>query len=147
MKKLISKICAITVTISFTMSLTTIVKATTYRSSYNSFKVSPHQTQKLASNPNLIPTCNGEPAPCVTRPTANQSGNKITFQWSGAGDFYNIRYRVSGGEKQVENRLGYFTLTNVQPNRIYSINIQACKSNFLSRSSCTTWETGSFTTR
>jgi hypothetical protein len=112
-------------------------------------QVLPHQTQKLASTPNLIPSCNvpGETAPCITPLNANQSGNKIIFRWGGAGDFYNVRYPVSGGETQVINRSGSFTITNVQPNRIYKISAQACVSHFLSKSSCTNWQTRSFTTR
>jgi hypothetical protein len=88
-----------------------------------------------------------ETAPCVLTPGAFQSGNNIIFRWHGLGDFYHVRYPVRGGEKQVKNRSGSFTFTNVQPDRIYRISVQACNSRFLRSSVCTPWEETSFTTR
>jgi hypothetical protein len=57
---------------------------------------------------------------------SRQEGNNIVFHFNGAGerwDYYNVRYAVAGGEKQVENRSGTFTLNNVsRPNRVYTLN-------------------------
>jgi hypothetical protein len=86
--------------------------------------------------------------PCFN--SAYQSGNKIIFRFDGIGgwDFYNVRYaQVGGGEKQVENRSGSYTFTNVQPHRVYRIKVQGCKSHTLGRSTCSPWVEEAVTTR
>ncbi len=88
----------------------------------------------------------------VDRPCFNgayQSGNKIIFQFTGVTgwDFYNVRYKVGGGEKQVENRSGHFTFNNIKPNRVYKLSVQGCNSHTFSRSTCTPWVEQSVTTR
>jgi hypothetical protein len=89
-----------------------------------------------------------ETSPCVDTPLiANQSGDRIIFRWTGKGDVYHIRYQVGGGEQEGTNHSGSFTVTNVRPNRVYSIKVQACDSHFLRRSTCTSWHSKSFTTR
>jgi hypothetical protein len=86
--------------------------------------------------------------PCFTR--SYQSGNRVIFQFDGVRgwDFYNVRYaQVGGGEKQVENRSGAFTFNNTQPNRVYKIKVQGCKSHTFGRSTCSPWAEESVTTR
>lgn len=80
---------------------------------------------------------------------AYQSGNKVIFNFSGVTgwDFYNVRYRHNGGEKQVENRSGTFTFTDTQPNRVYTLSVQGCNSHTFAESSCSAWVQESVTTR
>jgi hypothetical protein len=85
--------------------------------------------------------------------SAGQSGTSIQFFWVGrmGVDFYHVRYRVSGGDKQVKissnSTNGYFfDLNNVKPSATYSIRLQACQSNFLASSNCGPWRSVSFTT-
>jgi hypothetical protein len=80
---------------------------------------------------------------------AYQSGNKVIFQFTGVTgwDFYNVRYKVIGGEKQVENRSGHFTFNNAKPNRVYKLSVQGCNSHTFSRSTCSPWVEESVTTR
>jgi hypothetical protein len=147
MKQIISKMFAATI-IGFTMSFATAMDAAiAHNNSQSSSLGALPQPQKFASTPNLSATCRGEEPPCITRPDAYQSGNNVVFTWSGAGNVYNVRYPVSGGVKQVENRSGKFTFKNVQSNRVYKISVQACVSRFLNRSACTNWKTTSFTTQ
>jgi Fibronectin type III domain len=152
MSQYISSIALAALTTLSAMSLATTADAATVQAaninSQDSNLASPPLFPTLASTPNLTATCRGEPKPCITRPDAHQSGNSIIFTWSGAGDVYNVRYRLaSGGEKQVENRTARYTFKNVKPNRSYTISVQACVKNFLAESSCTAWKTASFTTR
>jgi hypothetical protein len=109
-------------------------------------QVSPHQTQKLASTPNNIPTCAGDSGPCMAVIDGKQQGNKIIFRWDGAGDFYNVRYQSGGRSVQKKISSDEFTVNNVQPNSVYEIGVQACSSSFLSRSVCSQWLSSSFTT-
>jgi hypothetical protein len=90
--------------------------------------------------------CSGE-MPCINK--AYQSGNKVVFEFNFIKDweYYNVRYPVSGGVKQVENRSGKFTFNNVQPNRVYRISVQGCNKHFLRRSTCSPWASESFTTK
>ena len=81
---------------------------------------------------------------------ARQVGNRIVFNFTGicCWDFFNVRYaHVGGGEKQVENRSGSYTFTNVQPRRIYTLKVQGCNSHFMARSTCSPWVEESVTTR
>lgn len=85
--------------------------------------------------------------PCVL---GYQEGNKVIFDFKRhrEWEFFNIRYAtVGGGERQVENRSGRFTFTNVRPNRVYTLKVQGCNSNFLSRSTCSPWTEESVTTK
>jgi hypothetical protein len=85
--------------------------------------------------------------PCFN--ASYQSGNKVMFQFTGVTgwDFYNVRYKVVGGEKQVENRSGRFTFNNVKPNRVYTLSVQGCNSRTFRRSTCSPWVVQSVTTR
>ena len=85
--------------------------------------------------------------PCLN--ASYQSGNKVIFQFTGVTgwDFYNVRYKVVGGEKQVENRSGRFTLNNVKPNRVYTLSVQGCNSHTFRKSTCSYWVAQSVTTR
>ena len=85
--------------------------------------------------------------PCFN--AAYQSGNKVIFQFTGVTgwDFYNVRYKVVSGEKQVENRSGRFTFNNVRPNRVYKLSVQGCNSHTLRRSTCSPWVEQSVTTK
>jgi len=79
-----------------------------------------------------------------------QAGNKVIFNFTGVTgwDFYNVRYaKAGGGEKQVENRSGSFTLNNTLPRRIYTLKVQGCNSHTLARSTCSPWVEQSVTTR
>jgi len=83
--------------------------------------------------------------PCIT---GYQSGNQIIFKFTNDGwDFFNVRYKVVGGEKQVENRSGRFTFNNVKPNRVYKLSVQGCNSHTLRRSTCSPWTEESVTTK
>ncbi|MBX9252695.1 hypothetical protein H1Q63_01580 [Desmonostoc muscorum CCALA 125] len=84
--------------------------------------------------------------PCIE---ASQSGDRMIFQFTNSGgwDFYNVRYPVRGGEKQVENRSGSFTFKNIQPNSVYTIKVQGCNSHTFRRSTCSPWNEESVTTR
>jgi hypothetical protein len=150
MKQITSKMFVVAI-FGFTMSLATSMNTATAKTisdnSHASSLVSPSQSQKFASTPNLTATCRGEEPPCILRPDAYQSGNNLVFEWGGSGNVYNVRYPVNGGVKQVENRSGKFTFKNVQPNRVYKISVQACVTRFLSNSACTNWKTTSFTTQ
>src|SRR5690349_17565134 len=71
----------------------------------------------LLSTPMLAQGFQGDYQGCAAdRPcfnAAHQEGNKVVFNFTGVTgwDFYNVRYKaVGGGEKQVENRSGHFTL-------------------------------------
>ncbi|MQA18432.1 fibronectin type III domain-containing protein [Rugamonas rivuli] len=78
-----------------------------------------------------------------------QQGDKVIFEFNGitGWDFYNVRYREKGGgERQVENRSGIFTINNVLPNRVYTISVQGCNSRTLAPSQCTPWVSESLTT-
>ena len=58
----------------------------------------------------------------------------MVFNFTGVTgwDFYNVRFAVAGGgEKQVENRSGHFTLNNVKPRRVYTLKVQGCNAHFL----------------
>jgi hypothetical protein len=86
--------------------------------------------------------------PCFTG--AYQAGNRVIFEFNGitGWDFYNVRYpKTGGGEAQVENRSGHFTINNASPNRIYRIKVQGCHSHFLGHSDCSAWVEQSVTTR
>jgi len=90
---------------------------------------------------------------CPTdRPCFNgeyQNGNSVVFEFTGVTgwDFYNIRYRTTGGqETQVENRSGIYTINNVQPDSTYTISVQGCNSRILASSRCSPWVQGSVTT-
>jgi hypothetical protein len=85
--------------------------------------------------------------PCFN--AAYQSGNKVIFQFTGVGDWdlYNVRYKVAGGEKQVENRSGHFTFNNIKPNRVYRLSVQGCNTHFLGRSTCSDWVQESVSTK
>jgi Fibronectin type III domain len=150
MSKYISSIALAALSTLSAMSLAATVKAANNNSQDSNLASPPLSPRlaRLASTPNLTATCKGEPKPCITRPDAHQSGDNIVFTWSGSGDVYNVRYRLaSGGDKQVENRTARYTFKNVKPNRLYTISVQACVTNFLAGSSCTAWKTKSFTTR
>jgi hypothetical protein len=97
----------------------------------------------MAGEVNLCPA----DRPCFNE--AYQSGNSIIFRFTGVADweFYNVRYQVGGGEKQVENRSGSFTFRNVTPNRVYTIKVQGCNTRFLASSTCSPWVEKSVTTR
>jgi hypothetical protein len=152
MSKHISLIALATFSTLSAISPTIAVNAATLKTSNSnphSFSLVPsQQTRRIASTPNLTPTCQGEDPPCITRPNARQFGDSIIFSWSGSGTVYNVRYPVAGGDKQVENRTGRYTFTRVKPHRVYRISVQAChKPSVFIRTSCTDWETTSFTTR
>ncbi len=84
---------------------------------------------------------------CTYEGNAAQSGDKVIFRWEGQNaDFYHVRYRSGGEEKQVRNTSRSFTLNNVKPNRIYRLKVQACTSRFLASSKCSPWQEISFTT-
>src|SRR5262249_757060 len=85
--------------------------------------------------------------PCFV--SAYQSCHTVLFDFSGINDwdFYNVRYRVSGGgERQVENRSGKYTINNARPAATYTISVQGCSSRFLGRSRCSPWVQESVTT-
>ncbi len=96
---------------------------------------------------NAVPACDtGE---CVIIDRAYQSGNKAIFKFSGGPgtNFFNVRYKnTKGGESQVENRSGAWTISNVRPNRRYTIGVQGCVSHFASHSTCSNWSSSSVTT-
>jgi hypothetical protein len=85
--------------------------------------------------------------PCFNE--AYQAGNQIHFKFTGicCWDFYNVRYAHDGGEKQVENRSGSYTFTNVSPRMIYTIKVQGCNSHTLAHSTCSPWSEQSVRTR
>ncbi|MBD2680812.1 MULTISPECIES: hypothetical protein [Nostoc] len=97
----------------------------------------------MAGEVNLCPA----DRPCFNE--AYQSGDRVIFRFTGVTgwDFYNVRYPVRGGEKQVENRSGSFTFKNVQPNSVYTISVQGCNSHTFARSTCSPWSENSVTTR
>ena len=80
---------------------------------------------------------------------SRQVGTTVVFQFNGVNswEFYNLRYATTRGEKQVENRSGSFTLTNVSPRRVYTLKVQGCNSHTLARSTCSPWVQESVTTR
>lgn len=80
---------------------------------------------------------------------ARQRGDTVRFQFDGVvgWDYYNLRYRKDGGDKQVENRSGHYTFTNVRPNRVYTLSVQGCDKRALQRSRCSPWVSESVTTR
>jgi hypothetical protein len=97
-----------------------------------------------ASEWNGVPVC--ESGPCIRTSDAAQSGDKVIFRWEGDADFYHVRYRSGGAEKQVRNTSRSFTLNKVKPNSTYRLKIQACSSRFLASSKCSPWDEISFTT-
>ncbi|BAZ40323.1 fibronectin type III domain protein [Calothrix sp. NIES-4101] len=101
------------------------------------------QSPVMASDVNLCPA----DRPCFNE--SYQSTDKVIFRFDGIKnwDFYNVRYRVRGGEKQVENRSGSFTFKNVRPNSRYTIKVQGCNSRFLGHSTCSEWSEKSVDTR
>jgi len=108
----------------------------------------------LSASPVLAQGFQGDYQGCAAdRPCfngAHQEGNKVVFNFTGVTgwDFYNVRYAVAGGgEKQVENRSGHFTLNNVKPRRVYTLKVQGCNSHFLGHSTCSPWNEQSVTTR
>jgi hypothetical protein len=74
--------------------------------------------------------------------------DQVFFSWNNDGgwDFFNVRYKSGGGDKQVENRSGHYHFNGVKPNRIYTISVQGCNSHTLGRSTCSPWEQASVTT-
>ena len=96
-----------------------------------------------ASEPNLCP----DDRPCFNG--ARQNGNTVRFQFDGVvgWDYYNVRYRKDGGEKQVENRSGHYTFRNVLPRRVYTLSVQGCDRRALQSSRCSPWVSQSVTTR
>jgi hypothetical protein len=90
--------------------------------------------------------CSAE-EPCFR--AAYQAGSKVIFEFDGVRgwDFYNVRFAVAGGEKQVENRSGRFTFNNIRPNRKYTLSVQGCRSRTLQRSVCSPWVAESVVTR
>ena len=86
---------------------------------------------------------------CVSIGQSYQSGNKAIFRFSGSKDtnFFNVRYKTNNGERQVENRSGSWTISNIHPNRVYSISVQGCVSHFARRSTCSSWSRASVITR
>jgi hypothetical protein len=85
--------------------------------------------------------------PCFTG--AYQKCHQVFFQFNGVTgwDFYNVRYPTSrGGETQVENKSGIFTIENVKSNAVYTIKVQGCYSHFLAHSDCSPWVEQSFRT-
>lgn len=86
--------------------------------------------------------------PCFTR--HEQSGGSVTFWWNDGGeryDFYNVRYPTRAGEKQVENRSGRYTFTNIGRNEIYRIKVQGCAKPLIGRSRCSDWAEDAIRTR
>jgi hypothetical protein len=80
---------------------------------------------------------------------AYQACHTVVFEFNGitGWDFYNVRYRVAGGgENQVENRSGKYTIDNAKPGATYTIKVQGCKSRFLGPSDCSPWVEESVTT-
>jgi hypothetical protein len=82
-----------------------------------------------------------------------QSGTSLKLHWVGrsAVDFYHVRYRALGGDKQIKissnSSNGYFfDLNNVRPSATYIVSLQACQSNFLASSDCGAWRSVSLTT-
>ncbi len=74
-------------------------------------------------------------------------GNKVLFRWPNSkADFYHVRYRVNGGEKQVKIKTRFFVVNKAKPNSTYRISVQGCNSNFLASSSCSEWQQESFST-
>jgi hypothetical protein len=114
----------------------------------------PHQpatAQCTGSGPcndvNAVPVCDiGE---CAIVNQAYQKGNKVIFKFSGGPgtNFFNVRYKnTKGGESQVENRSGSWTINKVLPNRRYTISVQGCVSHTFSHSTCSGWSRDSVTT-
>jgi hypothetical protein len=78
-----------------------------------------------------------------------QDCHRVVFQFTGVTgwDFYNVRYRTAGGgETQVENKSGMYTIENAKPNSTYTIKVQGCNSNILASSDCSPWVESSVTT-
>jgi Fibronectin type III domain len=87
-------------------------------------------------------------APCFTN--QQQSGNSVTFWWNAGSeryDFYNVRYATAAGDKQVENRSGRYTFTNVHPGGNYKISVQGCVKPTFGHSRCSDWVQDSIRTR
>jgi len=88
--------------------------------------------------------------PIVRASTAlSQSCHTVIFEFNGVRgwDFYNVRYRVSGGsETQVENRSGKYTIDNAKPAATYTIKVQGCNPRVLVHSDCSPWVEESVTT-
>lgn len=85
--------------------------------------------------------------PCFV--SAYQACHTVNFDFSGIKDwdFYNLRYPVSGGgERQVENRSGKYTINNARPAATYTIKVQGCSSRTLRSSKCSPWVQESVTT-
>lgn len=104
------------------------------------------QERALAQNGDVNLCAAG--APCFTN--QQQSGSSVTFWWNAGSeryDFYNVRYATAGGDKQVENRSGKYTFTNVQRGGNYKISVQGCVKHTLGHSSCSDWVQDSIRTR
>jgi len=85
--------------------------------------------------------------PCFNE--AHQVGDTVVFRFTviDSWDFYNVRYVDGGGNvKQVENKSGHYTFTNVEPGRVYRISVQGCTSHTLAHSTCSPWSEASVTT-
>ena len=85
--------------------------------------------------------------PCFNE--AHQVGDTVVFRFTAidSWDFYNVRYVDGGGNvKQVENKSGHYTFTNVEPGRVYRISVQGCTSHTLAHSTCSPWSEASVTT-
>jgi hypothetical protein len=85
--------------------------------------------------------------PCFNE--AHQVGDSVVFRFTAidSWDFYNVRYVDGGGNvKQVENKSGHYTFTNVEPGRVYRISVQGCTSHTLAHSTCSPWSEASVTT-
>ncbi len=81
---------------------------------------------------------------------SSQSGSDVIFRFNGitGWDVYNVRYaKVGGGEEQVENRSGHFTIHHAGRNRVYTLKVQGCHKHTLGRSDCSPWVEDSVTTR
>jgi hypothetical protein len=87
-------------------------------------------------------------APCFSKAYQTNDG-RVYFQFDEVTgwDFYNVRYPSGGGEAQLENRSGHFTINNVLPNRVYTLNVQGCHRHVLGRSDCSAWVGAQVTTR
>jgi hypothetical protein len=142
MSKYISSIALAALSTLSAISLPAAVDATTLKTTNDNSRdvslVSPQLPQQIALG------CRGA---CLDNLRGYQRGSNVFFEWSGTGHVYNVRYKTTRGEKQVENRTGRFAIYDVSPNSVYSLSVQACyKPGVFSRSSCTGWQRASVTT-
>lgn len=109
----------------------------------------------VAISSNVSAKVDGDSVSCASgQPCINDIAfvnGDLSIVWSGEGNYdaYNFRWSrpgKDGGQHEIRGgRGGQHVIRNAHPGVSYRFSVQGCKKHFASSSSCTDWETQSYT--